>query len=321
VPKRALNKALNIYDILTCPVCGCRLEKQGGSLICTGERHGGISELLAPDTAKKKHHCFDVAGAGYVNLLPPGRERNSRSGDDRDMLRARSAFLEGGYYDPFAERTAALIKKYCSNGNAAEPDTLVVTDAGCGEGYHTCRTARLLADGGTHRVMCVGFDASKYGVAAASKRARRERLSELGADTYFIAGNIFALPLRDKSTDAMVSLFAPITEPEAYRTLSDNGILVVGGSGPRHLWELRELLYENPREADASFKLPSGFVVEDEQTLEYTARIKCTEDVKNLFTMTPFYYRTGEEAKKKLDSVHDMDVTVQVVFRVLKKNR
>lgn len=273
-----------------------------------------------PAHGKQKRHCFDVASSGYVNLLPPGRERNSRSGDDKDMLRARSAFLEKGYYDPFAVCAADLISEYYSAEDTVDSGSIVMTDAGCGEGYHTCRTARLLAEGG-RRVMCVGIDASKYGAAAAAKRAKREKLSEAGADTHFIAGNIFALPLRDKCTDAMVSLFAPVTEPEAYRTLSDGGILVVGGSGKRHLWELRELLYDKPREADAAFKVPSGFVVTNERTLEYTARINSTEDVKNLFTMTPFYYRTDESAKKKLDSVAELDVTVQVVFRVLKKNR
>lgn len=313
---------MNIYDILTCPVCGCRLEKHGGSLICTGKRHDSdIAKLLAPTAERQKRHCFDIASSGYVNLLPPGRERNSRSGDDKEMLRARSAFLEKGYYDPFAECAAELIAEYYSSGDTLYPETTVMTDAGCGEGYHTCRMSRILAEKSGRSVMCVGIDASKYGAAAAAKRAKRERLSEAGANAYFIAGNIFALPLRDKCTDAMVSLFAPVTEPEAYRTLSDSGILVVGGSGKRHLWELRELLYDAPREADAAFRTPSGFVVANEQTLEYTTRINSTEDVKNLFTMTPFYYRTDENAKRKLDSVAKLDVTVQVVFRVLKKDR
>ena len=65
-----------------CPVCGRKLEESAGSLRC------------------KKGHCFDRARSGYVNLLLANRMHAKLPGDNREMVAARSRFLEGGYYAP-----------------------------------------------------------------------------------------------------------------------------------------------------------------------------------------------------------------------------
>ena len=45
-------------------------------------------------------HRFDVARQGIVTLLPPKAPRTV--GDDRAMLDARAALLDGGAYAPIA---------------------------------------------------------------------------------------------------------------------------------------------------------------------------------------------------------------------------
>ena len=64
---------------LICPVCKSRLEfiRDGASLACTGARR----------------HCFDISSDGYVNL----DLNHSNSGDSKEAVRARRAFLREGY--------------------------------------------------------------------------------------------------------------------------------------------------------------------------------------------------------------------------------
>ena len=97
---------------LICPICGTLLTKEGASLYCRGARR----------------HCYDISAAGYVNLLPPGKKNNARAGDDKEMLRCRSRFLSGGWYDPISETAARL------GGEATDKDPKkFFVYAGCGE--------------------------------------------------------------------------------------------------------------------------------------------------------------------------------------------
>ena len=70
----------NILDFLRCPHCG--------------------TSLVRPDDSRTLRcpagHAFDLAKSGYVNLLPPGKEKNARSGDEREMVKAREEFLALG---------------------------------------------------------------------------------------------------------------------------------------------------------------------------------------------------------------------------------
>ena len=134
----------NIFDVLVCPVCGSPLIRSGGSLVCKNIN---------------KSHTFDIASSGYVNLLPPGKKKNSHTGDNRDMVRSRLDFLSTGLYDKISDSVAELILKY-----ASFDDELVLLDSGCGEGYHTCRICENLSQNVSSHILCAAFDASKHAV-------------------------------------------------------------------------------------------------------------------------------------------------------------
>ena len=73
----------SVLELLRCPVCGAagREEQEGRVFACLGERR----------------HCFDFARSGYLNLCPAAK---AGGGDSREAVRARSAFLEAGYFRP-----------------------------------------------------------------------------------------------------------------------------------------------------------------------------------------------------------------------------
>ena len=295
----------DILDILACPLCLGKLSCDGGSLKCA------------------LGHTFDVAKSGYVNLLPPGKGKNSHTGDERGMVKARADFLSRGYYDRLDTRSAEII---CGN---IPKDELTLVDMGAGEGWHTLKVTSELINRGKE-MLSVGVDASKYASECGMKKSRAASLAgknpyEIGsrASLVFIPANIFSLPIVNNCADVCLSMFAPIPWNEAYRVLkkSPDSMLLVLSSGKNHLIELRSLIYDSVNISDSLPEVPDGnvsFVSAETTELCFTAHLENSEDIKNLFTMTPFYYKTTEEGKKRLYSQNELDVTVDVNYTIFK---
>ena len=148
-------------QIFSCPVCKRQLLTEGRVYKC------------------ESGHCFDISKEGYVNLMPSTKSFDS-SGDDKEMVRARTAFLDGGYYSPLRERVAELIKSLC-------PGSPVILDAGCGEGYYTSLYSELSPD-------TFGIDISKSAVRHAAKRCK---------EAFFAIGSVYHMPVLDESCDIM----------------------------------------------------------------------------------------------------------------------
>ena len=278
-------------DFVKCPHCGASLEKESGVLFCRGQRR----------------HTYDIAKEGYVNLLPPGRARNARTGDEAEMMRARVKFLSGGGYDRYSREAAFFAAEYLQG----KAERLVLIDAGCGEGRHTVNMASALYDKTGIPVVCVGFDASKYGAAAAAKRyVRRE--SVLGVTPFFAAAGIFDLPVSDCSADLFCSLFAPLPGEEAARVLKPGGVLLICAAGARHLFELREILYDNPILSGGGAAVPAGFKKAGEFCSEYRLELVSHEEIMSLFTMTPFFYNAPASGRERLALKESLTITVQV---------
>lgn len=265
-------------EIFVCPHCKAPLQRLGGSFFCMGARR----------------HCFDAAASGYVNLTLPG----AGVGDDSALITARRAFLGAGFYRPIAEKLLSFLREYAP-GNT-------VLDAGCGEGYYT----NFLAGAG-YRVF--GIDLSKKGINAAAKSAARAGLS-----TGFAVAGIFDLPVADGSVDAVVSLFAPVSEAEFCRVLRPGGVLVTVGAGAEHLLALKKVLYdevyENEPRADAPVTLP----LLHREALAFSMELS-GEDAQNLFAMTPYYYRTPREGKERLAAIKTLTCGAEADFGVYRK--
>jgi len=295
----------NIFNVITCPVCGGALHRENRSLICPAS------------------HTFDVAKSGYVNMLPPGKEKNARTGDEKDMVRARVEFLSRGYYNGISSAAADVISEFFHGEG-----TLVLCDMGCGEGHHTCRIAGELHDKNGCGVLALGFDASKYAAECACKLAKskgwlpRDGIGgecSSAVQCAFMPGNLFHLPVADGTVNCAVSMFAPIAGEETRRILADDGILVVVSSGRDHLLQMRELIYEDVHMSDSMPDAPEGFELITRRNLKYCVTIENKADIESLFMMTPFYYKTTEAGRARLAEQETLDVTAEVnisLFRV-----
>ncbi len=270
----------SVLTFLRCPVCNGRMQ------------HGDDGRSVFCTGQKK--HCFDLSKSGYLNLAGP----HGGEGDLKESVRSRKAFLDGGYYRPLADAVSAKL-------DAIRAET--VLDAGCGEGYYT----NCFAESGR---AVLGVDLSKCGIDTAAKRAKAQ---ETGA-AFAVAG-IFALPVADASVDAVVNLFAPCSEAEFSRVLRPNGTLILVGAGERHLWGLKEVLYDTPYLNQPRADLPAGMELLSRERLHYEFTVEGNEQLMALFSMTPYYWRTAEKDRKKLQNLERLTTEADFDIFLYKK--
>lgn len=281
---------------LCCPVCGGELSavRDGGLL-------GGF--------ACEKHHHFDAAKQGYVNLSVTGRQK--MSGDSREMAAARTEFLENGYYEPLSEeinRCAASALK-----SAAQPCCLA--DAGCGEGYYTNRLAKALMEKQIAAVLG-GFDLSKYAVMHGAKEARR-----IGLPVQYAVASLFHMPVKAESCDGILNLFAPCAAEEFYRVLRPGGFLLMATAGENHLWEFKNYIYQNPYRNVPRRDRLRGFEMIDVIQLTYRIQLQSADDIQALFSMTPYFWKTSRKDAQKLRELRQMETTVAFDVLLYRKLR
>ena len=125
-------------------------------------------EPLTGDTALKcgRNHSFDRAKEGYWHLLPVQSMRTKAPGDSKEMVAARRAFLNAGYYGIFGWALGELCLAYGVPTGADAP--LHLLDAGCGEGWYDRCIAQAFAQAG-RPVQLAGFDIAKPAVRLAAK--------------------------------------------------------------------------------------------------------------------------------------------------------
>lgn len=269
----------SILNRLRCPVCGAEgcVDDSQKRYFCRGA----------------KQHSFDFAKSGYLNLcLAP------KSGDSKEAVRARSSFLETGYYLPLAQEICKIL---------ADLNAESVLDAGCGEGYYTNQMAAVCQT-------VLGADLSKDGIDKASKTAKQK-----GTNAFFTVASLFSLPVADATFDAVTNLFAPCCEAEFSRILKPGGHLILVGAGERHLMGLKRLLYEdtylNPQRND----LPTELTLCQKRNLKTEITVEGNEMIRALFSMTPYYWRTSESDRAKLNGVDRLNTELDFDIFVYRK--
>ena len=137
---------------LKCPICdGVLMLEDQKTLYCNGQ----------------KRHAYDLSSSGYVNLSSP---KQCGGGDTKEAVRARSAFLDAGYYKPISDKILELLTLY---GNGGER----VVDAGCGEGYYTVQAVK-------NGFFTLGFDISNFSFDIAYRKSIKPLGSKKGSKYY-----------------------------------------------------------------------------------------------------------------------------------------
>ena len=247
----------------SCPLCHAPLTHSDKSYTCP------------------QGHQFDMAKEGYVNLLPVQHKRSRDPGDSAEMMQARRAFLDAGHYLPLRETVAQMLNDILPGSATA------ILDIGCGEGYYTARFAGIAREKGA---LTFGLDVSKVAIRAAAKRY---------ADVTFCVASSQRLPFDDASMDAVIRIYAPCKAEELARVVKPGGWVVTVTPGPRHLMELKGLIYDEVRLHAPHSEQLAGFTLKQEQTVAYEMTLK-GEEATALLQMTPFAWRAKPEVWEAL---------------------
>lgn len=258
--------------MLKCPVCKKDLKRKDNKFICI------------------KGHSFDVSKQGYTNLY---LKASSKSGDNKEMVKARTHFLEKGFYQPLIDTLLIIL-------NELEPVYLV--DAGCGEGYYTKQIAQSI------KGEVYAFDLSKEALKHASKQDHKSN--------YFLS-SIFDMPLKSHCADVILNIFAPFAWKEFSRLVKRDGYIIKVDPNRNHLYELKQFLYDEVYENEM-------FQVENknlkiEKTIEVEFKMSLNkDDLQALFKMTPYAYKTKQDKIEQLFMLDGMECSASFIIYLMK---
>jgi 23S rRNA (guanine745-N1)-methyltransferase len=245
-------------SLLVCPICGERLRPGPGVLSCA------------------RSHSFDVARAGYVNLLPARKKLAPTVGDSREMLAARRRFLDAGHFSPLAELIGDLVADTFAEWTGLEG---AVVEIGSGTGYYIGSLRdRYDATG----LYYFGFDISKEAVKLAARSDPRI--------TFALADVKRRIPLVDGSALVLLDVFSPRNPDEFHRMLAPDGVSIVALPAADHLGELVDrfdLLTVPPdKPIDVARELGDRLEVVERVPLSHPLRLG-PDEVVDLIAMGP----------------------------------
>ena len=269
---------------LTCTVRGCAtlLARTGTTLVC------------------ERGHTFDVARAGYVNLLQPQDRKSLAAGDSAEAVQARLRL---------AARGADVELRRAVGGWLERVDVAqAVLEVGAGPGV-------LL--GTLDAPERYGLDLSVHAV----ERAAREHADA----TWIVANADRRLPFVDASLDVVLSMRGPKNPAEFARVLAPGGHLLLGVPGELDLAELRratagEALPRDPAaraiEAfDAEFVLDASVLTDGRR--EVTERVELDREGLADLLRTVYRGARGPERARaaELDALAVTQATVLLHLR------
>lgn len=276
---------------LICPIDGENLVQNDRQLVCSNG------------------HSFDLAKQGYVNLLPVQHKRSRQPGDSKEMVVARTHFLNTGIYQPIAQKLAELSLLLIK-----EINTICFMDAGCGEGYYFDYLYNYLGSAeGFNEVSYIGLDISKYAIIDASKRNN---------NITWLVGTNRQPPLQDNSVDIILCVFGFQSFDGFNKILYKGGKVILVEAGPEHLKELREIIYPEVKKTEPpglGSAEERGYTLIDTQVLNFRTREINNQEINQLLLMTPHFFRATKDGQEAAMTLQTLTLTVDVVFRVLEK--
>ncbi|VAX14164.1 Ribosomal RNA large subunit methyltransferase A [hydrothermal vent metagenome] len=276
---------------LACPIDGLGFDYLEKQLVC------------------ENGHVYDIARQGYVNLLPAQHKRTRHPGDSKEMVLARSRFLNSGIYEPVARRLAQIIYSYHGDNK-----TSCLMDAGCGEGYYLDYVFNYFQNKNNSGEMSfIGMDISKAAIHEAAKRNKQ---------ISWLVGTNRRPAIEADSVDIILCVFGFQSFEGFNKILKSGSRIILVEPGPDHLIELREIIYSKVKRTplqDLSRYEKLGFSVGDSQPLQFKTGLINNKQIHDLLIMTPHFYRATKEGREAAARLDTLDLTVDVMLRTLKK--
>ena len=127
------------------------------------------------------------------------------------------------------------------------------------------------------------------------------------------------MPIADGEFDTVVNTFSPLALEETRRVLKNGGIFIMAIPGVMHLYELKALIYDTPYKNTVDDTALEGFELISDDALTYKFTLGSSEEINNLFMMTPYAYRTKPSDREKVLSLNNLECTADFRIFLYKK--
>ncbi len=271
--------------MLKCPVCHNELFEKEKQYICLN------------------NHSFDKNKKGYTNLLLSNQMHSIDPGDNKEMIEARSNFLREDYYHLLKDELIKIIFEY------KKRDDFTFLDIACGEGYYTNNILKTFNNAKGN-----GIDLSKYALINAYKYKKELEINNVN---YYLA-SLVKLPFLNNSIDIALNCFAPLDEKEFSRVLKEKGIFIRVLPNKDHLWELKEVLYDNVKENIDKDDELSNFKLLEIREVKDLIDLN-NNQINNLFMMTPYYYKSPIESSSQLKKMENLKTRISFKIYIYQK--
>ena len=118
-------------------------------------------------------------------------------------------------------------------------------------------------------------------------------------ESIFVA-SAYQVPLLENSVDLIVRIYAPSKSEELIRLVKNKGYLITVTPAPRHLYQLRELIYDNVNDHAEENEATEKFEKIEKIRLTYELAINNKQCLLNLINMTPFAWKFTPEKLNEL---------------------
>ena len=241
-------------------------------------------------------HSYDRSRDGYYNLLL--NSSGGVHGDNKEMLLSRRNFLNTGAYRPLANEISDICSRY------SDKDSYIL-DAGCGEGYYTDMVEKSCGGATVY-----AFDISKDGAKLTAKKNKSLRVA---------VASSYDMPFSCEEFDVVFNVFSPMALTETHRVLKKGGKFIIALPGKKHLFGLKEKVYETPYENEPEDTYLDSFKLIEKKELLYEKEFFKKEEISALFMMTPYAYRTKKEEREKAFSLEYVKTEIEFIILVYEK--
>ncbi|MGU3844662.1 methyltransferase domain-containing protein, partial [Vibrio diabolicus] len=132
------------------------------------------------------------------------------------------------------------------------------------EGYYTDQVQKTIQTQ-TDDATIYGLDISKVAIRYAAKRYTQ---------CHFSVASSHRLPFANESLDAILRIYAPCKAEELQRVVKENGVVITVTPASRHLYQLRERIYQDVRLHSEEPEHIEGYELEHQQHLNYVMNLK-----------------------------------------------
>ena len=87
-------------------------------------------------------------------------------------------------------------------------------------------------------------------------------------------------------------------------------------AGPRHLWDLKQAIYDHPYENDVSPAFVEGFEHISREKVRHELKLCSNGEIKDLFSMTPYFWRTPFQLAARLDALERLDTEIDFTLDI-----